>query len=373
MIEVKEVKTKSQLKKFMNFQFSLYKDCQYWIPPLRFDEMNTLRKDKNPAFEYCDAKYWLAYKDGKVAGRIAGIINHKYVEKWKNKNARFGWVDFIDDPEVSKALFDTVEKWAHENGMEGLHGPLGFCDLDKEGMLVEGFEEMGLYFTIYNYPYYSRHLESLGFAKDIDWLEYIVKTPDSIPEKVERINDIVLKRLNLRIFVAKKPKDILPYAPGIFNILNEAYSDLYGVVPLTDKQVASYTKQYFGVINPDYVRLVLNEQNEVVAFGICAPALSKAIKRAKGKVLPFGFIHLLRAMKKNDSLDLLLVAVKPELQAKGINALLMTEITKTSIKNSIATAETGPELESNTKVQALWKHYETRQHKKRRSYFKKIG
>jgi GNAT superfamily N-acetyltransferase len=372
MIEVKEVKTSRDLKKFINFQFTLYKDCKYWIPPLILDEKNTLRKDKNPAFEYCDAKYWLAYKEGRIVGRIAGIISHKYIEKWGSKNARFGWVDFIDDEEVSKALFDTVENWAKEKGMEGVHGPLGFCDLDKEGMLIEGFEEMGMFITIYNYPYYMKHMEKLGYIKDTDWLEFEIKAPGAIPEKVERINDAVMKRLDLRIFAAKKPKELLPYAHEIFQIINEAYSGLYGVVPLSEKQIASYTKQYFSFINTDYVRLILNTNNEVVAFGICAPSLAKSMKKAGGRILPFGFIHILRSLKRNDALDLYLVAVKPELQAKGINALLMTEVTKMCIRNSIVRAETGPELESNDKIQALWKHYETRQHKKRRCYIKKV-
>lgn len=372
MLEIREVKTKGELKKFVKFPHGLYSKSPYWVPPLIFDEMGTLRQDTNPAFEYCEAKLWLAFKDGRIAGRIAGIINHKFVEKWGEKNARFGWVDFIDDADVSALLFRTVEEWAKSNGMEHVHGPLGFCDMDREGMLVEGFDELSMLITNYNYPYYPGHLEKNGYAKDIDWLEYEVKVPEGIPEKVARINDAVLKRLNLRILDAKKPKELVPYIKEIFQLVNEAYKDLYGVVPLTDRQVEAYTKQYFGFINVDYVRVILDENNKVAAFGIAMPSLSKAMRKSRGRLLPFGFMHILRALKKNDCIDLYLVAVRPELQSKGINALLLTDINKSAIKNGILKAETGPELESNTKVQALWKHYETRQHKRRRCYIKHV-
>lgn len=372
MLTIKEVKTGSDLKKFVKFPHSLYSKSPYWVPPLIFDEMNTLRQDKNPAYEYCEAKLWLAYKDGKIVGRIAGIINHEFIKKWGQKNARFGWVDFIDDEEVSALLFRTVEEWAKSKGIERVHGPLGFCDMDREGMLIEGFEEMSMLITNYNYPYYPVHLEKNGYVKDIDWMEYEVKVPDEIPEKVARINDAVLKRLNLKILDAKKSKDFLPYVKGVFNLLNEAYKDLYGVVPLTEKQIEAYTKQYFGFISPDYVRIILDANNEVAAFGIAMPSLSRAMQKSSGRLFPFGFIHVLRALKKNDCIDLYLVAVRPELQSKGINALLLTDINKAALKNGIRKAETGPELESNTKVQALWKHYETRQHKRRRCYIKQI-
>lgn len=372
MLEIREVKTTGDLKRFIIFPHGLYSKNPYWVPPLFFDEMNTLRKDKNPAFEYCEAKYWLAYRDGKVVGRIAGILNHRFIEKWGKKNVRFSWVDFIDDEEVSGLLFKTVEDWAKSLGMEAVQGPLGFCDLDREGMLIEGFDELGMLITNYNYPYYPQHLEKMGYTKETDWVEYEIKVPDSIPEKVERINAAVLKRLNLRILDAKKPKDLLPYAHGVFDLVNEAYKDLFGVVTLTDRQIEAYIKQYFGFINVDYVRFILDEKNEVVAFGIAMPSLSKALKKSGGRLLPFGFLHILRALKKNDRVDLYLVAVKPELQSKGINAMLLTEINKTAIKNKIKFAETGPELESNIKVQALWKHYETRQHKRRRCFVKEL-
>ena len=373
MLEIREVKTKVDLKRFIKFPHGLYSQSPYWVPPLMFDEIGTLRQDRNPAFEYCEAKLWLAYKDGRIAGRIAGIINHRFIEKWGEKNARFGWIDFIDDKEVSALLFRTVEDWAKSKGMEHVHGPLGFCDMDREGMLIEGFEELSMLITNYNYPYYPQHLEKNGYIKDIDWMEYEVKVPESIPERVSKINDAVLKRLNLKILEAKKSKDFLPYIKGIFQLLNEAYKDLYGVVPLTDRQVEAYRKQYFGFINVDYVRVILDENNKVAAFGIAMPSLSKAIRKSRGRLFPFGFMRILRALKKNDCIDLYLVAVRPELQSKGINALLLTDINKSAIRNGILKAETGPELENNTKVQALWKHYETRQHKRRRCYIKHVN
>lgn len=372
MIQVKEVVSLKELKKFVEFPFKLYANEKNWVPPLISDEMFTLRKDKNPAFEYCEAKYWLAYRGNEVVGRIAGIINHRYIEKWKNRYVRFGWIDFIEDIEVARALTNAVEEWAVEKGMEAVHGPLGFCDLDKEGMLIEGFDELSMFITIYNAPYYPKYMEQLGYGKDVDWVEFEIKAPDELPERVLKINEMVLKRLKLKILPAKKSTDFLPYAKDVFHVLNEAYKDLYGVVELTEKQIDAYVKQYFGFVNPDYVRIILDQDDQVVAFGIAAPSLAKAMQKIRGRVFPFGFVHLMRALKKNDRLDLFLVAVKPELQGKGINALLLADINQAAIKNGIKFAETGPELEENKDVQGLWKFYETRQHKKRRCYIKKL-
>ncbi len=366
------METNRDLKKFIDFPFKLYSGNENWVPPLKYDEMNTLRSDRNPAFEYCDARYWLAYRNGKVVGRIAGIINRRFIEKWNRKLARFGWVDFIDDEEVSAALFGAVENWALENGLEGVHGPLGFCDMDREGMLIEGFEEKSMLITNYNYSYYSSHVEKIGYSKDTDWLEFEVAVPGTIPGKVAKVNEAVLKRLDLKLVDAKKSKDLLPYVSGVFNVLNEAYKDLYGVVTLTAGQIEAYKKQYFGYINPEYTKVIIDSRGEVAAFGIAMPSLAEAVRKSKGKLFPLGFLRILRALKKNDCLDLYLVAVKPELQGKGIHALLMTEITKACIKNAISRAETGPELETNTKIHALWKHYKARQHKRRRCYCKMI-
>ena len=372
-IVIKKVEDRRDLKRFISFPYKLYAGNKYWAPPLRFDEMNTLRRDKNPAFEFCEVKYWLAYKDEKIVGRIAGIINWRYIEKWQNRYARFGWIDFIDDEDVSKALIETVEKWAKEKGMEAVHGPLGFTDLDYEGMLIEGFEELGTMATIYNYSYYPKHLEKYGYTKDIDWIEFEIKAPQEVPEKIDRVANIALEKNNLRVLKVKKSKELLPYAKDMFNVLNVAYRDIFGFVPLTDKQVDLYVKQYLGFIRPDYISIVLDSNDKVAAFAITMPSLSKALQKSNGRLFPFGFIYLLKAMKKNNLIDLYLIGVLPEYQGKGVNGILIKELTKIFISKNIVKAETNVELENNYKVQAQWKLFEKRQHKRRRCYIKYLN
>jgi GNAT superfamily N-acetyltransferase len=371
-IVIKEVKSKKDLKKFVAFPYKLYKGNKYWIPQLKKDEMKLFQKEKNPAFEFCDAKLWLAYKNEKVVGRIAGFINYRFIEKWQNKYCRFGWIDFIDDKNVSKALLNTVENWARENGMEAVHGPLGFTDLDPEGMLIEGFEELGTIATIYNYPYYSKHLEKYGYSKDIDWIEYEIEVPNKVPEKIERIAKVVLRKNKLRILKASKKKEIKPYLMDLFQVLNSAYKNLYGFVPLSEKQIESYIKQYISFANPKFISIILDENDKVAAFGLTFPSLSKSFQKARGKLLPFGFIHILKALKKNNLIDLYLVAVRPDLQGKGVNSLLFSELIKIYINHKFEKAESNPELESNIKVQAQWKFFEHRQHKRRRCYIKHL-
>jgi len=373
-ITLKEVTSRSDLKKFIKFPFTLYKENKYWVPPLIFDELKTLSKDKNPAFDFCEAKYWLAYKDDTIVGRIAGIINHRYNEKWNQLSARFGWIDFIDDEEVSKSLLDQVIGWAKEKGMKEIHGPLGFSDFDGEGMLTEGFNELSTFGSIYNHAYYPNHLVKLGFEKDADWIEFSVKfDPDAVgPEKVSRIAEAVAKRNKLYILKVKKAKEILPYAREIFYLINTAYKDLFGFVELTDKQIDMYVKAYFGFIKPDYVPVILDDKNKVAAFGITMPSLSLAVQKSKGKLFPFGFIHILRAMKNNPDVDLYLTAVRPELQNKGVNAMLMNEMHRVYVKNKIQRVETNRELEENSKIQAQWRFFENRLHKRRRCYKKSI-
>ena len=372
-IAIKPVETRRDLKRFVEYPFCLYQNHPHWVPPLLLDEFHTLRRDKNPAFEYCEAKYWLAYKNGKTVGRIAGIINRRYIEKWGNKYARFGWVDFADDPEAVAALFGAVEQWAKEHGMTGLHGPLGFTDMDHEGMLVEGFEELGTLAAIYNHPYYPRRLEELGFAKDVDWVEFEVKVPKTLPEKAERVEGVVMRKLGLRVLEAKSARQMLPYAREMFQVLNAAFAPIYSFVPLDDRQIEMYTKQYFSFIKPDYTKLVLDAEGKVAGFVIGMPSLSRALQKAKGRLLPFGFLHLLLAMRKPTQIDLYLGAVRPDLQGKGADALLMTEITRSAIRNGIVSAETNIELEDNVKVQSHWKYFEARQHKRRRCYIKRWG
>jgi hypothetical protein len=371
-IQLREVLTPRNLKQFIALQYSLYQDNKYWVPPLRADELKSLRKDKNPAFDFCEAKYWLAYKDGKAVGRIAGIINMKYNEKWNAKAARFGWIDFVDDIEVSSALLNVVEGWARERGMKSIHGPLGFTDMDGEGTLIEGFEELSTLGAIYNYPYYPSHIEKAGYTKDTDWIEYQVTMHKEIPEKISRIANIVLQREHLEVLRVTKAKQLLPYAREIFMVLNDAYRDLYGFVELSEKQIDMYVKQYFGFILPEYVPVVLDSKGRVAAFGIAMPSLSRALQKCNGSLFPFGFIRVLRALRNSKNIDLYLTAVRPDLQNKGVNGILIHEMNKVFFEKNVDKVETNRELEGNSKVQAQWRFYEHRQHKRRRCYKKNL-
>ena len=369
---LKEVTSRSDIKNFIDYQYSLYADNKYFIPPLRTDELKTLDKNTNPAFDFCKSKYWMVYSNDKPVGRIAGIINSRFNEKFNKKEARFGWIDFEDDPEVASLLLKTAENWAVEEGMESIHGPLGFTDMDGEGMLIEGYDEESTLGSIYNFQYYRDHIEKLGYTKDTDWIEFRVNIVSSTPEKIERIAQIALQRNKLHVPVFKKAKELLPYARDIFYLINETYKDLYGFVELTDRQIDSYVKQYFSFIRPEYLPIVLDENNKLAAFGITMPSLNKALKKINGKLFPFGFLHILREMKKSNSLDLYLTAVRTDLQNKGVNALLIDQINKVCIKNGIKYVETNRELETNEKVQAQWKLYNARQHKRRRCYKKQL-
>jgi hypothetical protein len=371
-LQIKEVRTPHELRQFVSFPYKLYKKNAYWVPPLRSDEFLSLRKDKNPAFDFCDASYWLAMKNGTIVGRIAGIINKRYNEKWHARSARFGWFDFIDDSEISSSLLKTVERWAKENGMAFLHGPLGFTDMDGEGALVEGFEEVSTLGALYNYPYYPKHIEQAGFTKDADWIEYEVTMHGRLIEDIRRIAEIVLKRNNLKVLQVKRSKELLPYGKEIFKLLNGAYKDLYGFVELSDKQIDLYIKQYFGFILPEYVPVVLDNTGAIVAFGITMPSMSRAFQKNRGRLFPFGFIHVLHALKHNTRADLYLTAVRPDMQNKGVNAILIHEVNKVFVKNNIEKVETNRELELNSKVQAQWKFFDKRQHKRRRSYKKEL-
>lgn len=372
-VEIVEVASEKDLGRFIRFPFGLYKDNKCWVPPLMFDERNTLRSDKNPAFDFCDAKYWLAYSEGRVVGRIAGIINRTFIETWTRRYARFGWIDFVDDAEVSGALLRAMEAWAAANGMEAVHGPLGFTDMDREGMLVEGFGELGTMATAYNYPYYPVHLERQGYTKDVDWVEFEVRVPDSIPGGAEKVARRILERRKLRLLDAKKPKDILPHAHAIFDVVNRAYSKIYGFVPLTERQIEFYTKQYFPSIVPDYVKILLDEHDRPAGFVIGMPSLSRALQKARGRLFPFGVFHLLGALRRPRQIDLLIGAIRPDLQGSGADALLITELAATLIRKRIVLAETNPELEDNLLVQGHWRHFESRQHKRRRCYIKHLN
>ena len=372
VITLKEVKSRRDLRRFVNFPHQLYRNHPNWVPALRSDDFNTLHWDKNPAFTFCEARYWLALKDGKIVGRIAGIINHQAIEKWGKAYARFGWVDFVDDLEVVKTLLGAVETWALEKGLSAVHGPLGFTDLDREGMLVEGFDQLGTLATMYNEPYYSRHMEAVGYQKDIDWVEYLITVPEKGVERIDKLAEIVQKRYGLHYLQASRKKDLLQYAGQLFDLLDETYAHLYGTTFLSKEQKEAYTKQYFGFVSPDFVPCVLDSEGRMIGFGIAMPSLSHALQRAKGRLFPFGFIYLLRALRKNDRGDLYLIGVKPEYQGKGITSMIISRMIAKTIKHGIRVVESNPELENNLPVQAQWKYFEHHQHKRRRVFIKKL-
>jgi len=372
-IDIKKVTSRSELRAFVTFPEKIYGSEPNWVPALVFDDINTLSKNKNPAFEFCEAEYWTAWKDGRMAGRIAGIINRRFVEKWGKKYARFGWIDFIEDFEVAKALVTTVEKWARDNGMEGVHGPLGFTDLDREGMLVEGFGERATFATIYNHPYYPVYMEKLGYAKDVDWIEFLVQTPEAIPEKVLRVNEIISKRSGVRIAEWKSKKELIQkYADQLFELLDEAYAGLYGTTPLSRKQVEAYIDQYLSFVDPRFTKILVDKDERLAGFAITIPSLSDALYKSRGRLLPFGWVRLLMALRKPKTMDMMLIAVRKEFVARGVVAIIMTSLNQSAIDNGIKFSETNPELETNVAVHGLWKDYPKRQHKRRRVFLKML-
>lgn len=374
-ITIKKVTSRKELKTFIRFNYELYKNNPYSVPDLLGDMLNTYDRNKNAAFEFCEADYFLAYKDGRLVGRVAAIINHRANERWKVKNVRFGWIDFIDDEEVSAALLQTVENWGRERGMEAMQGPLGFTDMDAEGMLVEGFDQLSTMATIYNYPYYSKHMERYGMEKDVDWVEYRIKVPTDEPDKHKRISALVQKKFGLQIKKYKSSKKIArEYGQKIFELINEAYAPLYGYSPLSEGQIRQYVKMYLPILDLDMVTLVTDAEGELVAVGVSMPSLSEALQKAKGKFFPFGWFHLLKALfwKHPDTLDLLLVAVKPEYKNKGVNGLLFSDLIKVYNQKGYVWAESNPELEMNEAVQRQWDYFEHTQHKRRRAYKKAL-
>ncbi|MDR2038004.1 MAG: N-acetyltransferase [Bacteroidales bacterium] len=372
-ITIYEVKQKRDLKKFVRFPFKLYATCSNWVPPIIADEMSTLRKDINPAFDYCEAKYWLAYKGKEIVGRIAGIINHRAIEKFRKRSLRIGWVDFIDDYNVSEALFSAAEDWAKEKGLIETHGPLGFTDMDNEGLLVEGFENLPTIASIYNYPYYENHYVKYGYQKDEDWLQYKIDFTRPVPDKIERINKLIIERYNLKVLKFSSTKEMLGRAKEVFDVLNTSFSNLYGFVSLTDKEIDYYVKQYFSFINLEYVCLVADSNDKIIGFGISMPSLSRAMQKAKGRLFPFGFIHLLRALKKRDTIDLYLNGVLPEWQKRGVHSIYYSEMNNAYLRNKIPVGITNPQLESNAGAILAWRDYNKELYFRRRAYSKSIG
>lgn len=375
-IKIREVTTKADLCRFVDYPNVLYKDVEQFIPAFYADDLDDWDPQKNPAFSYCEAKCFLAWRDGEIVGRIGAILSHKANETWNTKRMRFTQVDFIDDREVSAALFAAVEDWARSKGCNQVHGPLGFCDLDREGMLIEGFDERGMFITYYNHPYYRDHLEALGYGKDTDWVENLIEIPSYDSEnaqKLRKLSEWLLKRGRYhKVDITNKNQITAKHIEQVFHLVNKAYAPLYGVVELTDHQIKKYAKKFLPMVSPDFLCLVMDEQEQLVAFGVCVPSMAEALKRCRGRLFPIGWYHVLRSMKHNDLMDMLLIAVDPQLQGMGLNAIVMDHIVQGAQRMGITHAESGPTLETNDKVQSQWKFFGHRQHKRRRCFIKNL-
>jgi len=376
MTTIHKVSSPRELRRFARFNYKLYKDNPYSVPDLYSDILKTFSRERNPAFEFCEAEYFLAYQNGKVVGRVAAIINHKANATWGKKAVRFGWIDFIDDLDVSRALLKSVEQWGADKGMTTMEGPLGFTDMDAEGMLIEGFDELSTMATIYNYPYYPEHMEKLGLEKAIDWVEMKLKVPERLPEQYEKIARIVQQRLNLHVRKLRSVREIRRTGLGykIFDLVNEAYKPLFGYSEMTKAQIDRYINEYLPILDLSMVTLVEDSDNELVGVGISMASLSRALQKAKGRLWPFGWWHLLKALfiKRPPILDLLLIAIKPEYQGKGVNAMMFADLIPIYIKHGFEWGETNPELEVNDKIQSQWHYLENRIHKRRRCYTKRL-
>lgn len=372
MITVKQLNSKSDLKKFVTFPFKLYKNSKYWVPPLIKDEMETLDTRKNPVFKNADAWYYAAYKNGEMVGRIAVILNHFEVNEQGKKKIRFGWLDMVDDIEVTKALLEKAYEKGREHNLEYAEGPVGFSNMEKAGILTMGFEEMNTMITWYHYPYYVEHLEKLGYEKQATWVEYTLDIPDEIFEKVAKFSKIIRERYKLSVIRFKDKKEILPYVNDMFGLLNKTYNTLQTFVPIQQYQMEYYKKKYFDFIHPDYICCIKDESGKLIAFSIVMPSFSKALKKANGKLYPFGWTHLLKAQKKNDTAAFYLIGIDPEYQGKGVTAIIFEEMQHLFNSKGIHTVETNPELKENTAVQLLWKDYNPVQHKERSTFRKDI-
>ncbi len=372
LITIKEAITNQELVAFMEFPLTLYKGNPYYVPDILTSQVADMDKNRNPAFAYCDAKCFLAYRDGTIVGRICGILNRKANEKFGKHYMNFSHVDFIDDDEVVDALFGAVEAWAKELGCEAVHGPLGFSDMDREGLLVEGFDRKSLFYTYYNHPYYVTQLTRLGYEKQVDWIELRIKIPEAPDKHIEKLSDYIKAKKHLRV-VGLKDKPLHRLMRDVFGLFNETYRVLFGVVPMTDAQMEKYTKEFLPMIKDRTCCFIYDAHDEIAAFGIACPALDDAMIKIKGRTTPFGWIHLLKALNgKNDTVDMLLIAVRPDLQGTGVNAIILDEMQKKLIAAKVRYAETGPMLELNTRVQAQWERFEHEQHKRRRCFVKEL-
>ncbi|MBR2069894.1 MAG: hypothetical protein IJ981_00555 [Clostridia bacterium] len=372
-IEIKEVLTKKSLWTWVRFPNKLYKNNEYFVPFLENDEFETFSKDKNPAYAFCETRLFLAYKDGKVVGRIAGLINHAYNKKWNKNAVRFTRFDFIDDYDVSKALFDAVVNWGKEKQFTEIMGPIGFTDMDHEGMLVEGFDQINMSITFYNAPYYLTHMEKLGLQKDIDWIEYKITVPKEIDPRIVRVAEHVIEKGEYKAITYTDRKVLYEDAFEAFRLIDIAFSKLYGTVPLTPEVIKGAIDGYIPLVNMDYICSVKDANGKIIAFGVMVPSIAKALKKSNGKLFPLGIFRMLNALKgKNDALEMFFVAVNPKYQMQGVPAVLINTILKNIIANGVKYCETGPMLETNTAVHSMWRHFDKKQHKRRRCFIKQI-
>lgn len=374
-VEIKEVQSRRELREFVNFPEKLYRHNPYYVPPLEFDQMDTLDQKKGAAQEFCDSKLYLAYKDGKLAGRVAAIVNRLANKQWDHKEVRFGWYDFIDDREVSKALMDKVEEFGRKYGMESVVGPLGFTDFDPEGLLIEGFDQLSTMALIYNYPYYVDHIEEMGFQKDADWIEYKIEVPKALPERVARMANIIEQRANVHVTpLTRKLIKEKDYAHKIFKIINECYKNLYNFTVLPEKMADKYIGFYLKVLDLNYVSLVENDKDEIVAFGITMPSIVRALQRSRGKLFPFGWWYLAKSLffKREEGVEMLLVGVNPEYRNSGVNTLVQLDMFKKYTEAGVKWAETNAILETNIKNQGQFKEFDRECKKRRRSYIKPL-
>ena len=372
-VQIKEVVNKKQLKTWVQFPNKMYKDNPNFVPFLSMDEMDTFNPKKNPAYEFCETRLFLAYKEGKVVGRIGGLINHAYNKKWNKNASRYTRFDFIDDFEVSSALFNSVVCWGKERGYTEIMGPIGFTDMDHEGMLVEGFDQFNMSITFYNHPYYIDHMDKLGLRKDIDWVEYLLTVPEKPDERMSRISEHVLKKNGLTYVTYKDRKSLRADVKEAFELVDVCFSVLYGTVPLTPKVIDKVADDYVPIINLDYVCSIKDREGKIIGFGALCPSMAKALKKSNGKLFPFGMFRVLKALNgKNDVLEMYFVAVAPEYQKLGIPAILINGLLAKCIENGVKYCETGPELETNADVQSMWKTFESKQHKRRRCFIKEI-
>lgn len=367
--------TRAELLQYIHFGIDLYRGNDCFVPPLIIDEIDTLDPRRNPASEQCESQSFLAMRGGKPVGRVTAIINREANRRYDSATVRFGWIDFIDDADVVDALFDAVARWGRERGMTEIVGPMGFTDMDHEGMLVEGFDEMGTMATIYNYPYYPAHMQRLGFEKDADWIEFRLRVPNGVPDKMQRIADIVSRKYGLRC-VRIPSKKVLKeqYGHAFFHLINEAYADLYGFVPLTENMIDSYVNTYLSFLRLDDISIIVDQEGKLAAAGISMPSMSRALRRCGGKLVPTGWWHLLQAINGRgvDVVDLMLVAVRKDLLGKGVNSMLFADMIPRYISHGYRWAESNVELETNSSVQKQWDYFEFRQHRRRRAWRRKL-